>query len=233
MSAPSTSSPPSTPSHSAGKACDQRDAPPLAVRTNGNPSRITPSATARPTVSCNAMAEIAAPSEAKIGACTRVRYSTMKCNSITAKVASTGSVSTASGTAMPRKATSGIQIRLRMAISTPSALGAEPGQPAEQILAALLRREPAAARQEGAPVLLDELHPAIGPAVALPLIGGEVARQQTPAIAVLRVMRAPSPLEQRQPEIGILDDGVARPAAGGDQAPRAGSGTSCRAPRWR
>ena len=96
-------------------------------------------------------------------------------------------------------------------------LGAEPGEPAEQIVAALLRREPAAARQESAPVLLDQLDAAIGPAMALPLIGGEVARQQAPAIARLRVMRAPAALEQREPEIGILDDGVARPAPGGDQ----------------
>ena len=33
----------------------------------------TPSATARPTVNCRAMAEIAAPRDAKTGACTRVR----------------------------------------------------------------------------------------------------------------------------------------------------------------
>ena len=56
----------------AGKLCDHRE-PPLAVRMNGKPSLITPSMTARPTVNCNAMAESAAPSEAKIGARTRVR----------------------------------------------------------------------------------------------------------------------------------------------------------------
>ena len=51
----------------------QRDAPPFAVRTKGNPSLIAPSATARPTVNCKAIAEIAAPREAKIGARTRAR----------------------------------------------------------------------------------------------------------------------------------------------------------------
>ena len=66
-------------------------------------------------------------------------------------------------------------------------------------------------------MLLDELHAAIGPAVALPLIGGEVRRQQAPAIAAARVMGAPAAREQRETEIGILDDGVARPAAGIDQ----------------
>ena len=66
-------------------------------------------------------------------------------------------------------------------------------------------------------MLLDQLHAAIGPAMPLALIGGEVGREQSPAIALLRVMRPPSALEQREPEIGILDDGVARPAAGVDQ----------------
>src|SRR5512147_807015 len=69
-------------------------------------------------------------------------------------------------------------------------------------------------------MLLDELHTAISPAVALPLIGGKVARQQAPAVAGIGVMRPPSALEQREAEIGVLDDGVARPAAGvGERRP--------------
>ena len=54
------------------------------------------------------------------------------------------------------------------------ALGAKPGEPAEQELGTLLRGDMASSRDEGAPMLLDELHPAIGPAMTLPLIGGEV-----------------------------------------------------------
>ena len=54
---------------------------------------------------------------------------------------------------------------------------AEPRQPTEQVLALLLWRKPAAAGQKSAPMLLDELHAAIGPAVALSLIGGEIAWQ--------------------------------------------------------
>src|SRR4029077_8728693 len=94
------------------------------------------------------------------------------------------------------------------------ALGAEPSEPAEQKLRPLLRGDVAPSRNEGAPMLLDELHAAISPAVALPLVSGEVRRQQTPAIAPASIVGPPTAREQGEPEIGILDDGVARPAAG-------------------
>jgi hypothetical protein len=58
---------------------------------------------------------------------------------MTAKVASTGSVSTASGTAMPRNDERHPD-QIENGDEHPEALGAKPGEPAEQILAALLRR---------------------------------------------------------------------------------------------
>src|SRR5438876_1129415 len=74
------------------------------------------------------------------------------------------------------------------------------------------RRRPRA-RQELAPVLLDDLRAARGPPVALFLERLERIGQQAPAVAAVGVERAPAVLEDGKPEVGILDDGVARPAA--------------------
>ena len=66
-------------------------------------------------------------------------------------------------------------------------------------------------------MLLENLEAAIGPAVALLLVGLETVGQQAVAVAAVGVMRVPAELEQREAEIGVLADGVARPAAGGFQ----------------
>src|SRR5581483_7433025 len=95
-----------------------------------------------------------------------------------------------------------------------NALGAEPIEPAEQEFALLLAREPARAGQEAAPVLLENLEAAIGPAVALLLVSLEGVGQQAMAIAAPGVMRLPAELENGEAEIGVLANGVARPAAG-------------------
>ena len=112
-----------------------------------------------------------------------------------------------------RTATTGTQIMLRIATTTPSALGAEPVEPAEGEFALLVGGQAAGARQEAAPVLLGNLEPAIGPAVALLLEGLEGVGQQAMAVAAIGVMGQPAVLDDRQPEIGVLADGVARPAA--------------------
>ena len=76
-------------------------------------------------------------------------------------------------------------------------------------------------------MLFHDLEAAIGPAVTLFLVGLEAVGQQAVAVAPVGVMRLPAELEQREPEIGVLADSVARPAAGGlergaaDQAHRA------------
>ena len=120
-----------------------------------------------------------------------------------------------SGMAMPTKATTGTQIRLRIATATPIALGAEPVEPAEREFALLLAREQARARQELPPVLLEDLEAAIGPAVALLLVGLEGVGQQAVAVAAVGVVDLPALFEHGEAEIGVLADGVARPAAGG------------------
>ena len=140
-----------------------------------------------------------------------------------------GTVRMRSGTAMSRKATTGTQTMLSMRDDDAEALGAEPVEPAEREFALLVAREPAGARQEAAPVLLEDLEAAIGPAVALLLVGLETVGQQAVAVAAVGVMRLPAVLEQREAEIGVLADRVARPAAGTRPAPRGGSGTWCRA----
>ena len=109
------------------------------------------------------------------------------------------------------------------------AFGAEPVEPAEREFALLLAGEAARAGQKAAPMLLDDLESAIGPAVALLLVGLESVGQQAMAVAPVGVMRVPAELEHGEAEIGVFADGVARPAAGGFHAPRGGSGTWCRA----
>ena len=91
----------------------------------------------------------------------------------------------------------------------------DPGQPAGQELVALRRIEPALAeRHQVAPVVLQDLHRAIGPAVALLAIGLEAVRHQPAAIALLGVDRPMARLEQAQAELGILGDAPFGPAAG-------------------
>ena len=68
-------------------------------------------------------------------------------------------------------------------------------------------------------MLAQDLQAAIGPAVALLLVGLEGVGQQAVAVAPVGVVDLPAVLEHEQAEIGVLDDGVARPAAGRDRAP--------------
>ena len=62
-------------------------------------------------------------------------------------------------------------------------------------------------------MLAHQLRSAECPAVALALIEFELVGQEPVAVAAIGVMREPAVFEDRQPEIGIFDDGVARPAA--------------------
>ena len=66
-------------------------------------------------------------------------------------------------------------------------------------------------------MLLEDLEAAIGPAVALFLVGLEAVGQQAVAVAAVGVVRVPAELEDGEAEIGVLADRVARPAAGGFQ----------------
>ena len=50
--------------------------------------------------------------------------------------------------------------------------------------------------------------------MALLLVGLEGVGQQAVAVAAVGVVREPAVLEHGEPEIGVLEDGVARPAAG-------------------
>ncbi len=86
---------------------------------------------------------------------------------------------------------------------------AQPVEPAEGELALLLARQPARARQEMSPVLLENLETAIRPAVTLLLVSLEAVRQQAVAVTLVGVMRLPAKLEQSKAEIGILANRVA------------------------
>src|SRR4029077_18233493 len=79
----------------------------------------------------------------------------------------------------------------------------------------LVTIEPAGAWQELPPVLLDDLYRACCPARPLGSEGQIVLRQQSPAIATGGVVGAPSLFQDRQPEVAVLANRVARPAAGG------------------
>src|SRR5262249_58964902 len=98
--------------------------------------------------------------------------------------------------------------------------------PAARELALLVGREQAHAGQEAPPVLADDLQAAIGPAVALLLVGLEGVGQEAVAVAAAGVERRPALLDDGEAEIGVLADRVARPAARGreraaaDQGPR-------------
>ena len=125
-----------------------------------------------------------------------------------------GRVSTLSGTAMPANATTGTQIRLRIATSTPTVSAPSQLIQPKREFALLVAGEQARARQEAAPVLLDDLEAARRPAVALLLVGLEGVGQQAVAVAAVGVMGVPALLQDGEAEIGVLADGVARPAAG-------------------
>ena len=109
------------------------------------------------------------------------------------------------------------------------AVGAEPVEPAEAIFALLLARQALGPGQKVPPVLAHELQAAERPTVPLPLVGFERVRQQPVAVAVIGVVREPATLEDGEAEIGVLDDGIARPAPGALDRRRGASGTSCRA----
>ena len=132
-----------------------------------------------------------------------------------------------SGMAMPRKATNGTQIRLSSATTTPTlSAPSQFSQPSanSRFCSRVSRLR---AGQETPPVLLHDLEAAIGPAVALLLVGVEAVGQQAVAVAPVGVVREPAEFENGQAEIGVLADRVARPVAGGvqrraaDQAHRA------------
>src|SRR6516162_783549 len=90
--------------------------------------------------------------------------------------------------------------------------GSEPRYPAEDELPFLITVEPALAGQELPPVFLDYLHRASGPARSLGPEGQIVLRQQSPAIAAGSVLGLPSQFHNRQSEIAVFANGVARPA---------------------
>ena len=93
---------------------------------------------------------------------------------------------------MSKNTMTGTHSRLRIATATPIDFRAEPIEPAEPKLALLVAGEPSAARQEAAPVLLENLQAAIGPAVTLLLVGFEGVGQQTVAVTPVGVMRSAS-----------------------------------------
>ena len=96
----------------------------------------------------------------------------------------------------------------------PDRFRAQPVEPADAKLALLLARQPRGAGQQMAPVLPQDLEAAIGPTMALLLESVESVGQETMPVASIGVMDLPAMLENQQPEIAVLDDGVARPTAG-------------------
>ena len=131
------------------------------------------------------------------------------------------------GTAMSRNATNGTQTIFRIATTTPMlSAPSQFSQPStnSRFCSRVSRLAPGRKRRQ---CFLQDLESAIGPAVALLLVGLERVRQQAMAVAAVGVMREPAVLEHGQAEIGVLADGVARPAAGrlhcraADQAHRA------------
>src|SRR3954447_11622390 len=65
-----------------------------------------------------------------------------------------------------------------------------------------------------APVLPQDLEAAIGPTMPLLLESVERVGQQAMPVASIGVMDLPAVLEHQQSEIGILDNGIARPPPG-------------------
>ena len=97
---------------------------------------------------------------------------------------------------------------------------AQPVEPADANSRFCSRVSPARAGQQMPPVLLEDLEAAVGPTMALLLVGLESVGQEAMAVAPVGVMDLPAMLEHEQPEIGVLDDRVARPAAGEASAAR-------------
>src|ERR1700730_14093158 len=203
-----------TASQNAWNSTDISENPPLEVRAKARCSVISPFATARDTVHCTDIAALMAPSICPHLTGTRRRYSTTKCTSETTKAAMIGSVRILSGMAMPANATIGTPIRFGIGPRTPRLSPRDRVQPAERECAPRIRQQPARAGQKAPPVFLDNLEPAIGPAVALLLEGLIGVRQQAVAVAVVGVVGQPAVLDDGEAKIGVLADGVAVPAAG-------------------
>src|SRR5439155_4005038 len=93
--------------------------------------------------------------------------------------------------------------------------GTEPIEPAEREFPLLFARETARPRQQMAPMFAQNLEAAIGPAMALLLVGVERVGQQAVAVAPVGIVDVPAELERGEAEISVLHNRVARPAAGG------------------
>ena len=120
-----------------------------------------------------------------------------------------------SGMAMPTKATTGTHTRLSSATTTPMlSAPSQLSQPRanSRFCSRVSRLAPGSKRRQ---CFLHDLEAAIGPAVTLLLVGFERVGQQPVAVAPVGVVREPAALEHGEAEIGVLADGVARPAAGG------------------
>src|SRR5260221_11041657 len=89
-------------------------------------------------------------------------------------------------------------------------------EPANCKFALLLARKCVGARQQVTPMLAQNLQTAIGPSVALLLVGLECVGQQAVSVAPVGVMNLPAMLEHQQTEIAVFDDCIARPSAGRD-----------------
>src|SRR5476649_536920 len=63
-------------------------------------------------------------------------------------------------------------------------------------------------------MLLNDLQAAVSPAIALALELLEIVGQQSMAVTLVGVMRFPAKLEDGEPQIRVLADRIARPAAG-------------------
>ena len=64
-------------------------------------------------------------------------------------------------------------------------------------------------------MLLQNLEAAIGPAIALLLVGLESVGQEPMTVALVGVVHLPSALENGEPEVGVFADRITRPAPGG------------------
>ena len=166
-----SSSTPMTASQNAWNSIDIRDNPPLEVRANGRCSVISPLATARDTVHCTDIAAIIAPSIWPDLDRDAQPVSATKCTSETTNDAMIGKRQDLVGNSDVGKGDDRHPDQIEDGDQHAEAFGAEPVQPAQREFAPLIRRQPAGARQETPPVLLDDLESAIGPAVALLLEG--------------------------------------------------------------
>ena len=115
---------------------------------------------------------------------------------------------------MSRNTITGTQSRLRIATTTPS--DSAPSQLSQPSAYSRFwsRVSPGRARQQMTPVVPENLETAIGPTMALLLVGLVGVGQQAVAVAAVGVVHLPALLQQGEAKIGVLDDGAARPAAG-------------------